>query len=135
VAPDLPARGRILDRNDKPLADNGSVLAVGVVRGEIKDEASLLQTMSDALGIPPETIKQRYQGGQPTWFMPIVVRPESDRAELEPTFGGVPGVALQDRPARVYPLGAGQHYPGGCLSGPRRQVGQRRRHGHGRRVQ
>jgi cell division protein FtsI/penicillin-binding protein 2 len=68
VTPDVPVRGRILDRNDKPLADNGSVLAIGVVPGEIKDEAALLQTMSDALGIPPETIKQRYQGGQPSRY-------------------------------------------------------------------
>ena len=118
VTPDLPARGRILDRNDKPLADNGSILAIGVVPGEIKDEAALLQTMSDALGIPPETIKQRYQGGQPTWFMPIVVRPESERAELEPKLGNIPGVALQDRPARVYPLGQAAAHVVGYVGHP-----------------
>ena len=118
VTPDLPVRGRILDRNDKPLADNGSILSVGVVPGEIKDEAALLRALSEALGIAPETIKQRYQGGQPSWFMPIVTRPESDRAQLESTVGDVPGVALQDRPARVYPLGPAAAHVVGYVGHP-----------------
>jgi penicillin-binding protein 2 len=118
VTPDVPTRGRILDRADKPLADNGSTLAVGVVPGEIKDEAALLKALSDALGTPPETIKQRYQGGQPTWFMPIVERPESDRADLESTIGGLPGVAVQERPARVYPLAAAAAHVVGYVGHP-----------------
>jgi penicillin-binding protein 2 len=118
LTPDVPARGRIVDRNDKPLADNGSILAVGVVPGEIKDEAALLETLSDALGIAPETVKQRYQGGEPTWFMPILERPASDRAELEPAIGSIPGVALQDRPARVYPLGAAAAHVVGYIAHP-----------------
>ena len=73
--------------------------------GEIKDEAALLKALADPLGLAPEVIKQRYQGGQPTWFMPIVERPAADRADLETKIGSIPGVALQDRPARVYPLG------------------------------
>ena len=118
VTPDLPVRGRILDRNDKPLADNGSVLSVGVVPGEITDEAALLQGLSEALGIPPETIKQRYQGGQPEWFMPIVTRPASDRAALEARVGQLAGVALQDRPARVYPLGPAAAHVVGYVGHP-----------------
>jgi penicillin-binding protein 2 len=105
VTPDIPARGKILDRTGKPLADNGSILSVGVVPGQIKDEGALLQALAGALGLPPEVIKQRYQAGQPDWFMPIVDRPESDRDELQSKIGSVPGVALQDKPARVYPLG------------------------------
>ncbi|HLZ31825.1 MAG TPA: penicillin-binding protein 2 [Chloroflexota bacterium] len=105
VTPDVPVRGRILDRSQKPLADNGSILVVGVVPGDIKDEAALLNSLAEALGLQPDVIKQRYQGGQPTWFMPIVERPAADRGDLEAKIGAVPGVALQDRPARVYPLG------------------------------
>jgi penicillin-binding protein 2 len=105
VVPEHPARGRIVDRNGKPLADNGSVVAVGVVPGEIQDEGMLLAGMSEALGIPPHTIKQRYAGGQPGWFMPITARPSSDRGDLQTSIGSLPGVSLQDRPARTYPLG------------------------------
>ncbi|MBV9580093.1 MAG: penicillin-binding protein 2 [Chloroflexi bacterium] len=106
VTPDVPKRGRILDRSGKPLADNGSILSVGVVPGQIQDEGNLLQSMSDALGIPQDTIKQRYQGGQPDWFMPITDRSEDERDDLQSKIGSIPGVALQDQPARVYPLGS-----------------------------
>jgi penicillin-binding protein 2 len=105
VTPDVPKRGRILDRSGKPLADNGNVLSVGVVPGQIQDEAALLQGLSDALGIPQDTIKQRYQGGQPDWFMPITERAEDQRDDLQSKIGSIAGVALQDTPARVYPLG------------------------------
>jgi penicillin-binding protein 2 len=118
VTPDVPTRGRILDRNDKPLADNGTILNVGVVPGEIKDEPAMLSALSGALGLPPETIKQRYQGGQPTWFMPITERPESDRADLNAKVGSVPGVSLQAKAARTYPLGAAAAHVVGYVAHP-----------------
>ena len=106
VTPDVPKRGRILDRSGTPLAANGTILAVGVVPGQIQDEQAMLQAMSDALGIPPETIKQRYQGGQPDWFMPVTDRSDDERGDLQTKIGSIPGVSLQDRPARVYPAGS-----------------------------
>ena len=106
VTPDIPTRGRILDRSGKPLADNGSILSVGVVPGEIKDEAGMLKALSDALGLPSDVIKQRYRSGQPEWFMPIVDRSDSERGDLQTKIGSIPGVALHDKPARVYPLGS-----------------------------
>ena len=118
VTPDTPTRGKILDRADKPLADNGNILSIGVVPGEIKDEPALLKSLSEALQIPPETVKQRYQGGQPTWFMPIADRPESARAELEPKIDAIPGVVLQNKPARVYPLGPAAAHVVGYVGHP-----------------
>ncbi|MDQ6672441.1 MAG: penicillin-binding transpeptidase domain-containing protein, partial [Chloroflexota bacterium] len=118
VTPDIPARGRILDRSDKPLADNGAILVVGVVPGDIKDEPALLNALADGLGLSPETIKQRYQGGQPSWFMPIVERPEADREELTAKFGTLAGVALHDRPARVYPFGSAAAHVVGYVGHP-----------------
>jgi penicillin-binding protein 2 len=118
VTPDVPVRGRILDRSDKPLADNGAILVVGVIPGEIKDEPTLLQTLADALGVAPEVIKQRYQNGQPTWFMPIIERSETERDDLTQKIGTIPGVALQDRPARVYPLGPAAAHVVGYVGHP-----------------
>ena len=118
VLPDTPARGRIVDRAGKPLADNGSILAVGVVPGEIKDESELLNALSDALGMPAATIKQRYQGGQPTWFMPIAERAASERADLEAKLGSVDGVSLHDRAARVYALGPAAAHVVGYVGHP-----------------
>jgi penicillin-binding protein 2 len=118
VRPDVPTRGRILDRTGKPLAENGSVLSVGVVPGQITDEAGMLQALSDALGIDQDTIKQRYQGGQPDWFMPITQRSESERDDLQTKLGSIAGVTLQDTPARVYPLGSGVAHVVGYVTHP-----------------
>ncbi|MGI9148121.1 MAG: penicillin-binding transpeptidase domain-containing protein [Chloroflexota bacterium] len=105
VTPDVPVRGRILDRSGKSLADNGSILVVGVVPGDVKDEPALVQSLAVALDLTPEAIKQRMQGGQPNWFMPVAERSEADRDDLSQSIGSIAGVSLQDRPARVYPLG------------------------------
>jgi penicillin-binding protein 2 len=125
VTPDVPKRGRILDRSGKPLADNGTILSVGVVPGQIKDEAALLQALSDALGIPQDVIKQRYQGGQPDWFMPITDRSDMDRGDLQTKIGSIPGVALQDKAARVYPLGSAAAHLVGYVTHPTRDELQR----------
>jgi penicillin-binding protein 2 len=106
VTPDVPKRGRILDRSGKALADNGTILSIGVVPGQIQDEAPMLQALSDALGIPQDVIKRRYQGGQPDWFMPITTRSDMERGDLQTRIGSIPGVSLQDKAARVYPLGS-----------------------------
>lgn len=102
---DTPRRGSILDRAGQPLAEDGTILTVGVIPGKIKDEAAVLQALSDTLKIPPETIKQRYQNGQPDWFMPIVDRPAADQDALQQAFQGVAGIAIHGKTARVYPLG------------------------------
>ena len=118
VTPDLPTRGRLLDRSGKPLADNGTILSVGVVPGEIKDEAGLLKALSEALGLPADVIKQRYQGGQPEWFMPIVDRSDTERGDLQTRIGSIPGVALHDKPARVYPAGSATAHVIGYVGHP-----------------
>jgi penicillin-binding protein 2 len=106
VLPDVPVRGRIVDRHGEPLADNGIELEIGVVPGDVKDEPALLAALSTVLDQPADTIRQRYQGGQPAWFMPLAVRPEGDRAALAAAFDGLSGVVVREHPARVYPLGA-----------------------------
>ena len=105
LIPDTPARGRILDRAGQPLAHNGSVLTVGVVPGQIADEAALVEALADSLELDPAVVKQKYQGGQPDWFMPIADRPVTAEPALQAALGAVPGVALQQKSARVYPLG------------------------------
>jgi penicillin-binding protein 2 len=125
VTPDIPKRGRILDRTGAPLADNGTILSVGVVPGQIQDQAGMLKAMSDALGIPADTIKQRYQNGRPDWFMPIVDRSADERDDLEAKIGSIAGVALHDKPARVYPLGSSAAHVVGYVGHPTAQDLQR----------
>ena len=103
---DTPPRGRILDRQGRPLAENGKIVSIGVAPGRIQDEGAVLQALSDALKLSPEVIKRRYANGQPDWFMPIADRPETERPTLRQALGSIPGISLGTKTDRVYPLGA-----------------------------
>ncbi len=103
--PDLPTRGRIVDRKGRVLAQQGLITQVGVVPKDIKDEAAFLAGLSKALGIPPEKIKAKYADAQPTWFVPIKILPEQVPAELNAAFQTLPGLVIRRVPGRVYPQG------------------------------
>ena len=114
--PDVPQRGRILDRKGRPLASLGTITKVGIVPGQIKDEASLLQQLSQILGMPQDEIKALYANGQPDWFMPIRSYPDDIDPNLLKQFQAIPGVSLQKWPDRVYPAGPAAAQITGYLS-------------------
>ncbi len=101
----IPQRGRILDRKGRPLAQMGQITRVGVVPGKITNEPELLQTLSRLLDMPQEIIKNRYQGGEATWFMPIKDLPNNTDQGIIDQLTAIEGVAIQKPPARVYPQG------------------------------
>ncbi len=103
---DKPARGRILDRKGRPLAQQGLVNQVGVIPGQIKDEGPFLDGLSKALGISPERIKAKYAGAQPEWIVPLKILPDPLPADLDAQLKALPGAAVQKVPQRVYPQGA-----------------------------
>jgi penicillin-binding protein 2 len=111
-----PERGMILDRNGKPLAVDGTVSQVGIVPGQIEDEASMLRALSQLISVPQDEIKARYADGQPEWFMPVKDLP----AELDQTFlnqvAEMPGVVVRKISARVYALGPAAAHITGYLS-------------------
>ncbi|HUX87199.1 MAG TPA: NTF2-like N-terminal transpeptidase domain-containing protein, partial [Chloroflexota bacterium] len=100
------ARGSILDRNGNVLAEDGNILTIGVVPGEIKDEAAMLKALSDYLKIPSDSIKKLYANAQPDWFVPIKDLSDSDKATAQQKLGNILGVSLRERVRRVYPYGA-----------------------------
>lgn len=114
--PDVPQRGRILDRKGRPLAALGTITKVGVVPGKIKDEASMLQKLSKLLDMPQDQIKALYKSGQPDWFMPIRNYPDNMDPNLLAQFQAIPGVVLQKWPDRVYPAGPAAAQITGYLS-------------------
>ncbi|MBX6341208.1 MAG: penicillin-binding protein 2 [Thermomicrobiaceae bacterium] len=114
--PDVPQRGRILDRKGRPLAQLGMISKVGVVPGQIKDEKALLQKLSQLLGMPADQIKARYAGGQPDWFMPIKNYPDQMDPGLLQQLNAIPGVQVQKFPDRVYPAGPAAAHVVGYLS-------------------
>ncbi len=103
----VPARGSIYDRQGTPLATEGQVVEVGVVTGQIQDEAQLLSVLSALLGRPKETIKARYQNAaRPDWFMPVGEVPPQTAKANEKTLSTVPGIAWQEKAVRTYPQGS-----------------------------
>jgi len=102
----VPSRGNIYDRQDLPLATEGQVIEVGVVPGQIEDEARLLYVLNMLLRLPKETIKAKYaHAGRPDWFMPIgEMTPEAAQAN-KALLSSVPGIVWREKPVRAYPYG------------------------------
>jgi len=114
--PTVPQRGRLLDVKGRPLAQLGLVNKVGVVPGQIRDEQLLLERLSALLNVPSETIRRRYAGGQPDWFMPVATLPDPIDPSLLEQLAGIPGVVVRQWPERVYPLGPAAAHVTGYLS-------------------
>ena len=67
----IPARGNIYDRNGKALAYETDSTSLGIVPGQITDEATLLAELSQLLNLHPEIIRARYAQAQPDWYVPL----------------------------------------------------------------
>jgi penicillin-binding protein 2 len=101
----IPGRGNIYDREGNALAYQGNAFKLGIVPGQIQDEAALLATLSGITGKSPEDIKALYAAAMPDWYVPIADVSEEALQEnilkLEPYFGA--GLApLEKRSARLY---------------------------------
>jgi penicillin-binding protein 2 len=99
-------RGSIFDRNGNVLAEDGTILTVGVIPGEIKSESDMLKALGDYLKMSPDDIKKAYAGAQAGWFVPIKDLPAADSDDAKAKLGSVPGVSLRPTTRRVYPYGA-----------------------------
>lgn len=111
-----PPRASILDRKGKMLAGPGTVLEVGVVPGNIKDETKVLRALASFTGSKPEDIKKRYASAQPDWWVPLGQYPESRRQDAQSKLANIEGIEVREVTARVYPLGAAAAHAVGYLS-------------------
>lgn len=100
-----PQRGSILDRQGRPLATQGYVVQIGVVPGEIKDEAALLKALADYTKLPADQIKQKWAEAQPDWFVPIKDVPISQEDDAKQKLEQIEGVMLRHKSVRIYPNG------------------------------
>lgn len=66
-----PARANIYDINGRALAYQGDIFSLGVIPGQIEDEAGLLNALSPVLNLPPDEIKAIYEPALPDWYWPI----------------------------------------------------------------
>ena len=55
------ARGEIIDRNGKVLATNQTVCTISVIHSQIKEPEKVIETLSEILDIPEETVRKRVE--------------------------------------------------------------------------
>ena len=101
----VPTRGRIVARDGTELATFGDGFEVGVVPGQIKDEAAMLRSLAPLVGLSESDVRSRYAGGQPDWFMPIRLMSPATPADVRQKLGLIEGVQLRPARVRSYPQG------------------------------
>ena len=105
------ARGSILDRNGQMLAGQGIVSEVGIVPGKLgEDKAGSVKKIAEILGMTEDNINEKLSASyvQDDSFVPVKELSKNDPAEQE--LLQIPGIMINDKEERVYPLGpaAGQ---------------------------
>lgn len=115
-------RGRILDRNGRLLAGEGTAVSVGIVPGKLKNEKEALEKIASLLDINTETLEQKLSAGwvKEDSFVPIAtlakvdqralteketVQEASKEQERQSALLDISGVMLSDISVRTYPLG------------------------------
>ncbi len=97
----IPRRANIYDREGKGLAVDGKIVTVGVIPGEITDEATLLAGLSPILQLSPDAIKAKYASSKPDWYVPLGDIP-FDVSQTNAALLKSPGVVLKENAQRVY---------------------------------
>lgn len=100
-------RGPIYDRNGELLIDNRPAFAVSVLRQEVEDKEQLLDRLATYLGVPRETLAERWEEGRrypPYRPFPVAEDVSRDVVErIQENSIDLPGVLIQVRPLRSYP--------------------------------
>lgn len=97
-----PSRGNIYDRNGLGLAVQGELVEVGVIPGQIEDQAALLSQLSGVLGEAPADLQTRYSGAQPDWYVPLgQISPEVAQMHFS-LLSSTPGIEMREAWTRSY---------------------------------
>lgn len=105
--PDFPRRGSIYDRHGTPLALDGQLPVVGVVKGLIKDKEALIAELAQRLGLPAEKVREKVEADVPSYyFIPLKTLPYGTPPEVLAPFEQMEGVVVRQETQRVYPEGS-----------------------------
>lgn len=108
ISTEPAVRGAILDRNGQMLAGQGTVSEVGIVPGKLgdkKDES--VKKIADILGMTADDINQKLNASyvKEDSFIPVKEMAK-DNTAVEEQLLKIPGIMINDKEERVYPLGA-----------------------------
>ena len=101
------ARGEILDRQGKYLAQNGQITTIGIVPGKLgENKEEGIKKLSELTGVSIEYINTEFSRSyvKDDTFVPIKKISKDDNEKKEALLK-IPGVKLTNTSARVYPLG------------------------------
>ena len=97
----IPRRANIYDADGKGLAVEGKIVTVGVVPGQIVDQAALIPPLSSVLNLSPDAIAAQIAGAQPDWYVPLGnITFETSQAQDDVL--SQPGVERREKAAREY---------------------------------
>lgn len=104
VTTEESTRGSILDRNDIPIAKDGTVYQVGIVPGKLLDKENSISLISKLLNVDENQIKTSMQASYVTenTFVPIK-KISKEEQELKLELLKIKGIMITDVKARVYP--------------------------------
>lgn len=100
-------RGEILDRNGKKLAENGTILTVGVVPGKLSEnKETSIARIAELTGVSVEYINNQLSASyvKDDTFVPIK-KISATNTDLRAQLLQVPGLMINNTEGRVYPLG------------------------------
>lgn len=99
-------RGSILDRNKNALAKDGIAADVGIVPGKLANKDEAIKTIAEILEISPDIINNKLGASyvKDDMFVPIKVISAND-ARVKNLLT-IPGIMVNDKQSRIYPLGA-----------------------------
>nr|WP_242859890.1 penicillin-binding transpeptidase domain-containing protein [Clostridium drakei] len=99
-------RGEIKDRNNKALALDGTAAEIGIIPGKLGNESEKLkEEISKLLQVPVEDINKKLSASyvQQYMFIPIKTISKDDKEKIDSLLK-IPGVMVNEKKARVYPL-------------------------------
>ncbi|EEV37306.1 MULTISPECIES: penicillin-binding transpeptidase domain-containing protein [Enterococcus] len=102
ISVDNATRGEILDRNNEPLAENGTLYQLGVVPGQLgtgDEKNANIKAIAERFDLTEEAITQALEQSwvQDELFVPLKI--------IEPTDEMPTGTSLKETTGRTYPLG------------------------------
>lgn len=113
----VPRRGAILDRNGEPLAYDGEETIIGTSKRMAGDPKTFAATVAPKLGLTPADIEKALATNDPDFFfIPLKTFPPLTPQQQIDELAALPGVAVQKRTRRVYPLGAAAAHLTGYLA-------------------
>src|SRR3990172_12810365 len=101
----MPGRANIYDRNARALVAQTEAVAVGVIPGQITDEAALLDALAPLLDLRPDEIQAGYASAGSDWYVPLgEVSADAVQANYA-TLSSLGGLVLNTIRIRFHPDG------------------------------